>query len=109
MKDQHREIDGWNITIFGFAPNVIIAERKLKGYDETWLDMIEEELRDRRYRVFIDRTDNTKYAKEKKKTYIEVYKKFKEGTLKENIADMLSILEEVFSMEVPEKDEEEDE
>ena len=98
----------WLFQIFLKSPNVIIGETKVKGYDEAWLDMIEEELTDRRFRVFIDRTGYEEYAKDKKHTRIEVYKKFKDGNYKDNIPAMLSILEEVFSMEVPEEDEEED-
>lgn len=98
----------WLFQMFLKSPNVIIGETKIDGYNEDWLAMIEEELRLRKYRVFIDRTDNSKYAKDKKKTRIEVYRKFNDGNFKDNIPVMLSVLEEVFSMEMPEKDEEED-
>lgn len=87
----------WLFSKFKFAEGVISAETKVKGYDEAWLDMIEEELRDRRYRVFIDRTEYTEYAKSKKKTRIEVYKKFKDGTFRENIDSMLADFDDIFN------------
>ena len=71
--------------------------------------MIEEELISRRYRVFIDRTENETYSKKKKRTGIEVYRKFNDGEIKDNISDMLADLEEVFSMELPEEEDDQEE
>ena len=95
MKDQHREIDGWNITIFGFAHNVIIAERKFKWYDENRLTEIKEWLEDKKYRVFI-RFSETRYKKVRKTFTIEIYKKIKEGTVSEHITEMMDDLATIF-------------
>ena len=102
------KVGRWVFSNYIKTPGVIIANTKVKGYDEDWLCMIEEELISRRYRVFIDRSENETYSKKKKRTGIEVYRKFNDGEIKDNISDMLADLEEVFSMEVPVEDEEED-
>ena len=92
----------WLFSWYTKAPGVIIAETKVKGYNEEWLDIVEKELRLRKYRPFIDRTDNQTYKENKKKTTIEIYKKYNEGTISENIQKMLVDFEEVFSMETEE-------
>lgn len=91
----------WEFSQFSGAPTVVIAERRLEWYDKERLDEIEEKLReDRKCRVFISNSeDNPSYEKKRKRTCVEVYKRYQDTNFTENLKSLLQQLEELFEEE----------
>lgn len=83
--------DGWTFTQFPMSSKVIIAERKLKWYNEEEFDRLERELSKKGCRVFFDKgSDIKKY--QPKTCWVEVYHKFKDKTLNNQVDEMLNLL-----------------
>ena len=83
---------GWEYAQYGISDCVIVAEKKLKWYDEERMEEITERLREFRCRVFWDTTEGTKRAN----TRVEIYKKFRnKETFKDKVVIMKEIIKEV--------------
>lgn len=85
----------WEFRQFNRTPNVIIAETKLKWYDEQRLDTIIKELRQKCCHTVINLVDEdqTNIRHKKRKTCrIEIYKKYDTNDLNEKLTDLQNII-----------------
>lgn len=82
--------DDWEFSQFSVSHTVIVAEKRLDWYDEERIEEINEGLRDFRCRVFWDMTCE---GYQRKRTRVEIYKKFPEEVpFEEKVKTMQEII-----------------
>ncbi len=95
-----KQIGKWCFCKFIQAPGVVWAETRFKGYDEDWMLDIQEALQERRYRVYIDWTDEESVRSYRKmKTSVEIYRKFPKDM---DFQDCFAAMQKDFNELIPE-------
>lgn len=94
VPDMTKTENNWEFVQFEVSPTVLTAEKKLKWYDEELMQDFKEALRDHECKSYWDtQQENTR---ERKKTRVEVYKKFRNDVgFNDKIAELKRILKEV--------------
>jgi hypothetical protein len=90
----HKKVGTWDFWQYKFAPTVIVAEKKLKWYDEDKLLDLAEDLREEEgVRTYWEKGCRLEsYVKQH--TPIELYKRYPKDTpFKEKMQDMQRIIE----------------
>ena len=82
--------NGWEFNQFGVSDCVIVAEKKMKWYDEDRMQEITDDLWNYRCKVFWDKSEDDSYKR--RNTRIEVYKKFRN---KESFKDKVLVMKEI--------------
>lgn len=86
---------GWDYEQYEVSPTVIVAEKKLKWYDEDRMERITEQLREERCRVWWDLAGDY-YGAVRNNTRVEVYKRFEPGTpFKNKVSVLQSIIKNI--------------
>ena len=91
----HKKQGGWEYWSYPFSQTVLIAEKKLKWYDEErltdlWLDLKKYE----KVRLCWAEASDTSHSYTKKSCRIELYKKYPEDTpFQDKIRDMEEVIE----------------
>lgn len=94
----------WLFTCYTFAPGVIIAERRVPWFNHEALMAIWEYFKEKKCRFYWDsaETETAKPTYTRKKTRVEIYKKYpEEMPLEKKIANLKKILNEVPFDNVP--------
>lgn len=79
--------DGWDYEQYEVSSTVIVAEKKLKWYDEDRMERITGYLKRNKCKVFWDFGGD--YGYDRSNTRVEVYKRFEPGTLFKNKVSVL--------------------
>lgn len=91
----HKKQGGWEYWSYPFSQTVLIAEKKLKWYDEDkltdlWLDLKKHE----KVRLCWAEASDTSHSYTKKSCRIELYKRYPEDTpFQDKIRDMEEVIE----------------
>ena len=86
----------WEYSQFSGAPTVVIAETKMRWYDEESLEDMKYELSQQLCRVFINTTEEgDRYAKRRKTVRIEIYKEYPTTSLEEKVAELKDVIKNV--------------
>ena len=84
---------GWEFSQYGISDCVIVAEKKIKWYNEDRMEEINEKLHELRCRVFWDLNSD---GYKRQNTRIEIYKKFRnKESFKEKVVVMKEIIKEI--------------
>ena len=87
----------WAFSQYKIAPTVVIAENKLKWYDEERIAEIVKRLEEERCRVFVNllTDDESRNNYKRKRCRLEVYKKYNTQSLEEKIDALGEILSSI--------------
>lgn len=91
----HRKQGGWEYWSYPFSSTVLIAERRLKWYDEVRLMEFKTDLKKyEKVRLCWQEASETSHAYTKKNCRIELYKRYPEDTpFNDKIRDMEEVIE----------------
>lgn len=91
---KHMKENGWTYTVYPFSQTVMMAEHRIRWYDEKRLERIRTELREKGCKCCWAKAAVNSSKITKNAVYVEVYKLFSEGkTFEEKQEVLRGILE----------------
>lgn len=90
----HRKKDGWEYWSYPFSQSVLIAEKRLKWYDEERFEDLQTRLKREKVRFYWVEASDTSHSYTKQTTRIELYKRYPKDTpFEHKVEDMKRIID----------------
>ena len=92
-----KKVEGWDFWQGELTPTVLVAERRLKYYDNDRFGAISEVLNDLGYLTYFDTFKGENTGKKRTKARVEIYRKFDEGvSFEEKINAFLKMIDQTY-------------
>lgn len=90
----HRKQGGWEYWSYPFSQSVLIAEKRLKWYDEERFEDLQTRLKREKVRFYWAEASDTSHSYTKQSCRVELYKKYPKDTpFEHKVEDMKQIID----------------